>query len=55
VYPIGTAVVEQKRLRLAAKDAGGTTDRIAWKGWSPDKVTEAVKSGKTVFVHVTAD
>jgi suppressor for copper-sensitivity B len=55
VYPIGTAVAEQNRLRLAAKDAGGTTDRIAWKGWSPDKVTEAVKSGKTVFVHVTAD
>jgi thiol:disulfide interchange protein len=55
VYPIGAAVERQERVRLGTKGGEGVADGIPWKAWSPKKVSEAVKSGKTVFVDVTAD
>jgi thiol:disulfide interchange protein DsbD len=55
IYPLGEAAARQKAIRLASyANANEVTSGIPWRLWSKEAVEKAVRSGKTVFVDVTA-
>ena len=55
IYPLGKAIARQQRLLTASPYSHGDwSDGIPWQRWSPEKVEQAVASGKIAFVDFTS-